>query len=102
MLRHAVECSSIPLLQANELRIDAAERDEVKGRRRVPPHQSELNEAARRKPQTSWKVERKSMLESASPVVNPPNNKIIVHGKGIFLQMKGCKIRSSGKKPESE
>jgi len=42
------------------------------------------------------------LLESTSPVVNPPNNKIIVHGKGIFLQMKWCNIRSSGKKQESE
>jgi len=68
----------------------------------APPHQSELNEAARSKPQTRWKIKRKSMLGRPSPVANPPNNKIIVHGKGIFLQMKWCKIRLSGKKQEYE
>jgi hypothetical protein len=68
----------------------------------VPPHQAQLNEAARSKPQTRWKLKRKSMLGAPSPVANPPNNKIIVHGKGIFLQMKWDKIRSSGKQPEYE
>ena len=68
----------------------------------MPPHQSELNEAARPKAQTGWKIKRKSLLGRPSPVANPPNNKIIVHGKGIFLQMKWCKIRPSGKKQEYE
>ena len=42
------------------------------------------------------------MLGKLSPVANPPNNKIIVHGKGIFLQMKWCKIKPSGEKQEYE
>jgi hypothetical protein len=78
------------------------EEGKSKGRRRVPPHQSELNEAARRKPQTSWKIKRKSRLGSLSPVANPATNKGIVHGKGIFLQMNWCKSRLSEKKQESE
>jgi hypothetical protein len=51
---------------------------------------------------TCWKLKHKSMLERSSPVRNPPNNKSIVRGKGIFLQMKRCKIRLSGQQQESE
>jgi hypothetical protein len=42
------------------------------------------------------------MLGSLSPAANPPINKIIVHGKGIFLPMNGAKSRPSGKKQEYE
>jgi hypothetical protein len=42
------------------------------------------------------------MLGSLSPAANPPINKIIVHGKGIFLPMNGTKRRPSGKKQEYE
>jgi hypothetical protein len=54
----------------------------------VAPHQSELNEAARPKAQTCWKLKRKSLLGSLNPDANSAKNKVIVHGKGIFLQMK--------------
>jgi hypothetical protein len=54
----------------------------------APPHQTELNEAERPKPQTGWKLKLVSMLGSPSPVANPPIHRIIVHGKGIFLPMK--------------
>jgi len=61
-----------------------------------------LNEAARPRAQTSWKLKRRSRLGRSSPAANPPINKIIVHGKGIFLPMNGAKSRSSGKKQEYE
>jgi hypothetical protein len=42
------------------------------------------------------------MLGSLSPAANPAINKIIVHGKGIFLPMHGTKNRRSEKKQEYE
>jgi hypothetical protein len=42
------------------------------------------------------------MLGKLSPVAKPATTKRIVHGKGIFLQMKWCKSRRSGKKQEYE
>jgi len=60
-----------------------------KQRGRVPPHQSELNEAARPRRQTrqfSWRLKHKSLLGPPSVITNPPRSEIIVPAKGNFSQ----------------
>jgi len=63
----------------------------------VPPHQSELNEAARPRTQTSWRLQRKSLLGLPSVITNPPINKIIVLAKGILSQRKWRQNRAVGR-----
>ena len=57
----------------NELRIDAAKRDKVQGTEWVPPHQSELNEAARSRTQTCWKLKHKDNAEEPNPIMKSTN-----------------------------
>ena len=57
----------------NELRIDAAEMDEVKRKVCEPPHQSELNEAARPSTQSCWKLEQKAKPENPGHVMFSTN-----------------------------
>jgi len=60
----------------------------------VPPHQSELNEAARPRRQTNWRLEPKSLLGMPSVITKPPRDEIIVPAKGIFSQTRAGQNRA--------